>query len=221
MSERKFKFTPGEYYHIYNRGNSRQEIFLDTHDHARFLKLLYLCNSTKSFKLHLQKGPVYDIVRDEQLVLCGAYCLMPNHFHILVSPKTDSGLSKFIQKLSTGYSMYFNNKYDRTGTLFEGKFKAELVNDDRYLKYLYAYIHLNPMKLYDRNWRMEGVRSLDKAKQFVRNYKYSSFQDYLGLPRKESIILNREAYPKYFQSVYEFEQKIFEWLDEYNPIALD
>src|SRR3989338_11478806 len=127
MSIRKVNLVSGEYYHIYNRGNSKQKIFHDSEDYFRFLSLMYACNSVNNFRIFtLTKGESpYDFERGKQLISIGAYCLMPNHFHILITQMEDKGISKFMQKLSTAYSMYYNKKYQRTGGLFEGKFKSE------------------------------------------------------------------------------------------------
>src|SRR3989344_1697653 len=84
---------------------------------------------------------------------------MPNHFHILIREKIEGGISKYMLKLMTGYSMYFNKRYERTGKLYEGVFKSSLLDKDTYLKYIYSYIHLNPAKLQDKNWR-ENKKSI-------------------------------------------------------------
>src|SRR3989344_1432783 len=122
MSLRKINFVPGEYYHIYNRGNSKQKIFFDSEDYQRFVDLLYATNSPEKFNFSdsLKGISIYNKDRGERLVAIGAYCLMPNHFHILLTPLTEEGLTKFMQKLSTAYVMYFNRKYNHTGGLFEG-----------------------------------------------------------------------------------------------------
>ncbi|MEI8175112.1 MAG: transposase, partial [bacterium] len=129
MSNRTTSLVQGEYYHIYNRGNSKQKIFHDKEDYLRFISLLYISNSSESFNLYdLHRDTnfnVYEIERINFLVNVGAFCLMPNHFHILITEKIEGGISKFMQKLSTAYSMYYNKKYKRTGGLFEGKFKSQ------------------------------------------------------------------------------------------------
>ena len=84
-----------------------------------------------------------EIDRGETLVDIGIYCLVPNHFHLLIKEKTENGISEFVKKVATGYSMYFNKKYERTGSLFEGPFKAKRIDTDEYLKYIFSYIHLN------------------------------------------------------------------------------
>lgn len=220
MSERKFSFAPGEFYHIYNRGNSKQVIFRDEYDYQHFLKLLYIANDVDNFKLRdLSDKNTFDFVRAEQLVAIGAYCLMTNHFHILMTQHTDTGISKFMQKVATAYSMYFNAKYERTGGLFEGRFKARHADSDNYMKYLFSYIHLNPVKLIDRTWKEAGIKNSVEAYDYVSNYKHSSLSDYLGNVRSEAVILDTKLFPEYFISHNDIKKELFEWLrfnDEIN-----
>lgn len=217
MSIRKASFAPGEYYHLYNRGNSKQIIFRDAEDYRRFTTLLYTCNSEDNFRMFLiestaDKDP-YLWNRGKPLVSIGAYCLMPNHFHILVTESMKEGISKFMQKVSTAYVMYYNNKYERSGGLFEGKFKSEHLGVDQYLKYIFAYIHLNPLKLIQKNWKEEGIRNKNKAISYLDSYEYSSFPDYSGIKRKQNPILNRKEYPNYFPSIKNFRKEILEWIN--------
>ncbi|MEX0919485.1 MAG: transposase, partial [Parcubacteria group bacterium] len=202
MGLRNTNFITGEYYHIYNRGNSKQKIFLDQQDYKRFVKLLYIANSIEKFHLFDSKNP-FQIPRTEQLINIGSYCLMPNHFHLLITPSDKQGeqeVSLFMKKLGTAYSMYFNTKYKRVGSLFEGKFKSKHINSDRHLKYLFSYIHLNPLKIINKEWRENGIKNKKQSWLFLENYKYSSFIDYSGITRIEEKILNKEAFPKYFPS---------------------
>lgn len=212
MSQRKVPFVSGEYYHIYNRGNSKQTIFHDQSDYYRFIKLLFLSNGKESFKIHLLQNDIYNFDRGKPLVDVGVYCLMPNHFHLLLTQPDHGSISKFMQKLSTGYSMYYNNKYERTGTLFEGKFKSEHADDDDYLKYLFSYIHLNPVKLIDKDWKEKGIKNKSQALKFLEQYVFSSYQDYLGYDRKQRKIVNPEAFPDYFPTQGLFKEEIFNWL---------
>jgi putative transposase len=207
--ERYIEFSIDEFYHIFNRGNDKRNIFLKFSDYERFIKLLFVCNSSKPvvFKT-IQGGALDKIDRGEVLVDIGAYCLMPNHFHLLIHEQKEDGISLFMQKLSTAYSMYFNKRHNRTGKLFEGVFRAEYVDKDEYLEYLFAYIHLNPIKLIDPKWREDGIQDMDGAKKYLKEYKYSSYQDYVGEKRPESIILNKEAFPEYFESVKDFDDFI-------------
>ena len=111
MSIRKVSFAFGEYYHIYNRGNDKKVIFHDDHDYSHFVKLLYLSNTKNNFKLRNANNNFFDFKQDNKLVAIGAYCLMPNHFHLIITQTEEGSISKFMQKLTTAYSMYYNLKY--------------------------------------------------------------------------------------------------------------
>jgi len=150
--------------------------------------------------------------RGNPIVYIGAYCLMPNHFHILIAEKEKGGISKFMQKLSTAYVMYYNQKYGRTGGLFEGKFKSEYLFEDRYLKYIFSYIHLNPVKLIQKDWKEIGIRNNKAVLKYLKDYEYSSYFEYLGVGRKQSKIIDRKPYPNYFSSIKNFQEEIVEWL---------
>lgn len=121
-------FQKGSYYHVYNRGNRKQNIFLSYRDYERFLK------KVKEYK-------------DEFKISILGYCLMPNHFHFLLRQGTDASLTSFMLRLGTSYAKYFNIKYREVGSLFQGRFKAKLVEKDEYLLQLSRYIHRNPRKL--------------------------------------------------------------------------
>ena len=115
--------------------------------------------------------------------------------------------------------MYYNQKYKRSGSLFEGKFKSQHANNDRYLKYLFSYIHLNPIKLIDKNWKEKGIKNAQKAFEFLNNYTYSSYSDYVNESnRPECIILNKKAFPAYFPNSKIFRKEIVEWFN-YNTEA--
>ena len=214
MSIRDTNFVSNEYYHVYSRGNSKQKIFRDKRDYERFVSLLYGTNTKARFNFfNAQKnGGVFLKKFDNKLVSIGAYCLMPNHFHILIKPQSEEGLSKFMQKILTSYSMYFNEKYKRTGGLFEGKFKSIHVNNDRQLKYLFSYIHLNPIKLINKKWKEEGIKNTKETFDYLDKYTYSSYLDYAGENRKEKVILKLDDFPNYFPSKISFKREIVDWL---------
>ena len=216
MSQRQHSFVPGEFYHIYNRGTDKRVIFQNETDYKRFQALLYILNTSSQVNvrdvLKGVSGP-YMTEPSDQLVSIGAYCLMPNHFHLLITPRSELALSLFMQKLATSYVMYFNSKYERTGGLFEGKFKAKHATEDRYLKYLSAYINLNPVKLFQPDWKQQGIINLPKTQKYLESYPYSSYYEGIGIKRKESIILNQEPFPVYFDSVSSEQQDIKEWLE--------
>jgi len=226
MGRRKVPFVNNEYYHIYNRGNSKQKIFLDKEDYKHFVKLLFVCNSNKKFKFRdniiFQKIDAFDFERGEQLVSIGSWVLMPNHFHLYLTVnlhmsdmwrnKNKNGISEFLRKLLTAYTKYFNAKYCRAGTLYEGPFKSVHIENDNQARYLFSYIHLNPLKLINKNWKEEGFKNKREALDFLKNYRYSSYVDFKGVERKETKILNLEDFPKYFNNIQDFDNDIMNWL---------
>jgi len=154
------EFAPDNYYHIYNRGVAKQPIFIDAADKQKFLDIL---------ERHLDPNNAsqrYDGVRyrkfDKNMeLLC--YCLMGNHFHMLVYLKSEGqNISEFMRSVCTAYTMYFNKRHNRVGTLFQGVFKASRVSNDMYLQHITRYIHLNP--------------------RTYKTYNYSSLQYYIGKP---------------------------------------
>lgn len=215
MSTRFISLVEGEFYHLYNRGVDKRTIYLDKGDYQRFIELMYLCNSTAAVNIrdiHRDYFSVFEFEKSEPIIAIGAYCLMPNHFHILATPLVEGGVSTFMGKLSTGYSMFFNKKYARTGALFQGTFKSEYASSDEYLKYLYSYIHLNPVKLIDSKWKEEGIKDAAKSFDFAASFQYSSLPDYLGNQRNENKIINPDPFPEYFNSHQDIQSELFEWL---------
>ncbi len=215
---RKYPIAENEYYHIYNRGTDRRSIFLDEYDKERFVKLLYLANGAGSVVMeNLENLSFRELVarntERKPFTAIGAYCLMPNHFHIFAKETEQGGITKFVHKLLTGYVMYFNKRYERTGALFGGRFKAERVTGDNYLRYLFAYIHLNPVKLIDHSWKEEGIQNIEQARDFLSRYAHSSYFDYTGVNRPQEAILSRADFPKYFETTHEFSSFINDWLE--------
>ncbi len=208
MANRNHQFATGEYYHIYTRGNSKQDVFLDQQDYIIFQQLLYLMNMEKRTTLREVGQNPYSYSRDTRLVSVGVYCIMPNHVHILVKQTTEKGVSKFMQKVLTGYVMYFNKKYKRTGGLFEGTFKSKHAGEDSYLKHLYAYIHLNPLKLINPEWKNKIAQKASVDYASIFNYDFSSMSDYLGSQREQGGILNKEDFPHYFTSAKDFQSHV-------------
>ena len=145
-------YLENSYYHIYNRGAGKSKIFKDKQDYQVFLDKL---------KKYLDPKSQYSF--DKKINL-SAYCLMPNHFHFFVFQKTKDGMEAFMRSLGTSYAMYFNKKYERSGTLFQGRYKAAIVETEPYFLHLSRYIHLNPAELVN-NWR---------------EYPYSSYKNYIG-----------------------------------------
>ncbi|MDE2079071.1 MAG: transposase [Patescibacteria group bacterium] len=230
---RRITLNEGEYYHIYNRGVDKRVVFTKPQEYRRFMRALVLLNDIRVVKLsrHLAKSfpgevkPLPEIhrrgkgrpekellagtQRREPLVAIGAFCLMPNHFHLYLTPLVDNGISKFMQRLQTSYTMYFNEVHERSGALFQGTFKAEHVDRDAYAKYLFSYIHLNPAKLVDSKWKEFGARDFRNVREYVRTYQYSSLPEYLG---KKHIVTDPSKFPQYFSSLRDIDAHIDTWL---------
>lgn len=207
---RKDPFITGQYYHIYNRGIDKRNIFKSKNDYKRFIMLLYICNSNNKIPIRLDNlinhshknfNEIMIFDKGIPLVSIGAWGLMTNHFHLLVRQEVDGGITKFMKKLGTGYSMFFNIKYQRKGSLFGGPFKSKLIgNDDNYMRQLFAYIHLNPLEIEFPKWEEDINKSSSEMKNFLNTYRYSSYLDYIGNDRVESNILKKDNFPDYFTS---------------------
>lgn len=211
MALRKVSFAVGEYYHLYNRGVEKRIIFKDNQDYRHLMFLMYICNTKRSITL---RDIGVNFNRGEAIVDIGIYCLMPNHFHMLVREKVENGISTYMRKLMTAYSMYFNKKYKRTGKLYENLFKSSHVSKDNYLKYLYSYIHLNPAKLVNKNWRENMKRDTSKLFKYVLSYPYSSLHEYVDVKFK---VVNPDRFPKYFLKSADHKKELFKWLDPLTP----
>ena len=181
-------FVKDHIYHVYNRGVEKRTIFLDTQDYYRGIHSLFEFNDSNPTTNMQRRNPQMCEVEPRTvlkpprklLVEILAFCCMPNHFHLLVRQKQEGGIIRFMQKLGTGYTMYFNKKYDRVGPLLQGSFKAVSVEKDAHFFYLPFYIHANPLELFEPTWKQEGIRSIPRAVQFLENYRWSSHPDYLG-----------------------------------------
>ncbi len=147
MSIRKTPLTNGEYYHVFNRGVDKREIFTDEEEIYFFFRRLQDLNSTEvnnaiKMKRKRHKEKVW-MDEGDSLVSIVSYCLLPNHFHLLLKQETDDGVSKFMQRLSTSYAKFFNQKHNRNGSLFQGKFKANHISGDYSLSTVASYVNLN------------------------------------------------------------------------------
>ena len=182
-------FVVDEWYHCFNRGVDKRIVFEGPGDYERFLTHIYISNGSKNIRVStLPSTDLNSILLDESIdrgepiVEIGAYSLMPNHFHILIKETQEGGIATFMQKTFTGYTMYFNNKNERTGALFAGTFKSRHVSDDRYLKQLVPYILLNPIELFEASWK-EGVGDINALEKKLMRYEYSSLPDFAGHAR--------------------------------------
>ncbi len=147
MGIRNITFTNGEYYHVFNRGVDKRIIFNSKEQQYFFFRRLFLLNTTdnrKSVANQRSKRKDKEIIADgSALVSIVAYCLLPNHFHLLLKQEVDNGISQFMQRLGTSYTKFFNQQENRSGSLFQGKFKATHLSGDFALPSLSAYVNLN------------------------------------------------------------------------------
>lgn len=147
------------YYHIYNRGVNKKIIFVDDEDYRVFLNLLKRYVDEQPHKD--KKGREYEWLRPN--VTLAAYCLMPNHFHLLAYQRDANGITRLLRAVCTAYSGYFNKKYKRVGPLFQGVFKATDISSDDYLLHISRYIHLNPKQY--RTWQYSSYLNYLRKKQ--------------------------------------------------------
>jgi putative transposase len=195
------KFITGEIYHVYNRGTDKRDVFLDDSDYFRGIHDIFEFNDQRpalDLSRRVNKGKLHEvglhaIKKPRKLwveVLC--FCLMPNHYHFLLRQLEDGGITEFMRKFGTGYTNYFNAKYERSGVLFQGKFKAVHVAKEAHFMYLSHYIHLNPMDLYESGWSENGLKNFTGAREFLEKYRWSSYLDYIDKKNFPSLTQNRE-----------------------------
>lgn len=199
MAIKRPPFVNGEIYHLILHGVGDDEIFKDESDYYRGVFSLYEFNTTDPIEIRLQRekrkavkkiGGLTSDTRD-RFVDIFAFCFMPNHIHVLVQQLKDGGVTKFMQKVGTGYAVYFNKKYVRKGHLFQSKFQAVRIKDDNQLRIVFAYIHSNPLSLPEPKWKENGIKNLKKSIRFLEQYKWSSYLDYIGKKAFPSVT-NRE-----------------------------
>ena len=224
-----------ELYHLLNRGVDKRQIFLDNQDRARFVHDLYEFNDSASATNTVRGLPpdspeaiMFDLVgrtsERDPIVDIHGWCIMGNHYHLLVSEIVDGGITKFIMKLNVGYAKYFNERYKRVGTLFQGRTKKIHVNSDAYFLHILHYIHLNPLDFLKgaESWRTLEIKNAKDALAYLNIYRWSSYLDYCGKKNFPSIITN-ELFSDVFKN---YERKIASYLkdieiDEIRPFLLE
>ena len=179
MSRKLPSFVPNQYYHIYNRGARRISIFHEKENYLYLLRLL---------KKYLQQ-------LDLSLI---AYCLMPNHYHFLIHQNGDLPAGKLPQRLFNSYSKAYNKRYDHSGTLFAGPYRARHVHNDSYLRHLCRYIHANPVK--------------DGLVQTIEQWPYSNYHEWVGL--RSGTLIDHAFIDTYFPDPKEYAEFVQDYLIE-------
>jgi REP element-mobilizing transposase RayT len=192
---------------------------LDKGDYERFQLLLFLANRNEPLNmreiLSRYRGRTFaDIFKEER---CGhefadvlAYTCMPNHTHLLLRQTTDDGITTYMKRVFVAYAMYFNLKYSRSGVLFQGRFKSKHVDSEPYFRYIFSYIHLNPLSLVEPDWEKDVWGDRKAAKDFLNNYQYSSFVDYSVKERPQRSIISDGLAADFLNSQNEIEE-LFRW----------
>lgn len=196
-----------EIFHVYNRGVEKRLIFIDDEDRFRFIHDLYEFNDSNPapnlyYKMSQLKTYEVELRKRKPLVSILAFCMMPNHFHILLEAEVENGITEFMRKIGTGYTNYFNKKYERVGSLFQGRYKIKYLKEFSHYEYLPYYIHLNPLNLIMPDWKKDGIRKKDieKALLFLEEYRWSSYPDYIKKKNFPSLINSKRICAYFGQS---------------------
>jgi len=217
-----------EIYHIYNRGVEKRDIFLDKQDRLRCIHDLFEFNDLEpadKFQFSEVKLPKIERGPRKLIVEILAFYLGNNHFHLMLRQKEENGITLFMRKFGTGYTNYFNQKYQRVGSLFQGPFKASLVKSEAHFIHLPYYIHLNALDAIAPEWRDRKITDINKAIKFLDSYKWSSHLDYLGKKNFPSVT-QREFLMEFWGGSEEYRKSIIKWLkecdlEEIKPIILE
>lgn len=192
MGNRKVKFVNNEFYHIYNRGADKRDVFLDSYDLLRFLQSMEEFNNIdpigsiyeQSFKKNDQLGGA---TAKKKLVEFIAFCLNKNHYHFILQQLSENGISEFMRRLGCGYTWYFNSKNERSGVLFQGRFKSKHINTNEYLLYLSAYVNLND-KVHNFGNELGGRTAKFKSLSSWDEYTKENYEKYIC---KKDIVLKQ------------------------------
>jgi putative transposase len=189
MSDIKY-YAEMDFFHVLNRGVDKRKVFNEEIDYVRFIHDIYEFNdmmnsngltSQKFSPKILDVGHQVSLKRKrEVLVKIHAFALMPNHYHLLLSPVVEDGIPLFMKKLNAGYTKYFNKRYERVGTLWQSGYKSVPIETNAHFNFIPFYIHFNPLDLFAPEWRKQCPAHPDKALAFLESYRWSSHRDYLG-----------------------------------------
>ncbi|QQG37846.1 MAG: transposase [Candidatus Kaiserbacteria bacterium] len=216
-----------EFYHALNRGVEGRKLFLDDRDRFRFVHDLWEFNDSAP-------APEFSRYRDlrnpdtlparERIVDIHGWCLMSNHYHLLLSECREGGLSYFLRKLNVGYANYFNERYERQGSLFQGRTKKILIASDAHFLHILHYIHLNPLDFLraTRDWRAGRIVGRGRAIEHLQKYRWSSYLDYCSRKNFPSVVTT-ELFVDVFKN---YEKVIRSYLqdmefDDVRPLLLE
>ncbi|MBI2330396.1 transposase [Candidatus Daviesbacteria bacterium] len=217
MPYRKTVFANEEIYHVFNRGVAGLPIYHHTYNYSRFIQLLdyyRFTNTPTSFSRFLklpleEKGRILENLKKENnlQVEILAFCLMPNHFHLLLKQISEKGIKSFISNVQNGYAKYFNIKKERSGPLFQSAFKAVRIETDEQLLHVSRYIHLNPATAY--------IITIEK----LIDYHWSSFATYLGINSTDFPFVKPEFILNFFKSPEKYKEFVFNQAEYQRELA--
>lgn len=232
MPRKLRQFEVGNIYHIINRGVDGRKIFLKDQDYSRFILSLEFFNNDKLVN-------IYDFIGKTEKAIAGSdpaiafsvigkklkeergkpknpivelmvFALMPNHYHLAVKEIVRGGISFYMQKIG-GYSGYFNKQHERKGTLFGSRYSCVKIESDAQLFAVFNYIHTNPVELIEPMWKEQKVKNFNKAKEFLENYKWSSYGDYIGISNFPNVT-NREFFLNFFGGETSCKKEAKDWI---------
>ncbi len=237
MPRRKEQFTTGGIYHIVIRAIDDNLIFKDINDYYRGIFSIYEFNNVipvnifnrrlsrateKKKEKFCELGAHKILLKDERdkFVEVLAFCFMPNHLHLLLKQVKDGGISKFMQKVGGGYGRYFNDRYHRKGYVFQDAFKSIKIKNDNQFIATVSYIFTNPIALIEPGWKELGIRnhSIEEVLKFLKNYKWSSYQDCVGIKNFPSVT-EREFLLKTIGGVEDLKRIVMDWIEYKKDIA--
>lgn len=222
------EFVNGGIYHVVSRGVEKRQIFKDKSDYYRAVFSLYEFNDKnptvirdrRRARLYAKKMGKEDFSSTRDLLVeILAFCLMPNHLHLLLRQSKNGGISAFMRKFGAGYATYFNKKYDRVGHLFQGRFRAVSVDSIPQLKNTFVYINVNSTELVEAGWKEKGIKEPKKAIKFLENYKWSSYPDYIGNKNFPSLT-NRKSILETLGGKENCKNFVEEWIKYKGEIAV-
>ncbi len=195
------RITPlitGEYYHVFNRGSDKRDLYIQPRDYTRFQQTFYYYqfSGPKTKFSQFTKSNLFKPILNEKLIEVLCFCLMPNHFHFLIKQLRENGISIFISQLSNSYTKYFNVKYNRIGPLLQGAFKAVRIKTDEQLVHVSRYIHLNPV--------VSGIVKLPEK------YNWSSYSEYVN---QNPIFCSTSEILKFFKSSEKYQKFVEDQID--------
>ena len=227
MAYRRTELAVGEWFHCYSRTIDHSRPFDNVEHVERFLETLFLANQTAPMPVmpdlykKFSHTEIFSTDRMRPLVMIGAYCIMPTHYHLLVQPVVEKGLSEFMHKMGTGFTRYYNDKHKRVGNLFVKPFRSKHIAGDGYFGHVASYIHLNPIELFEPRWKEGRARNMGAVRTRLLQHAYSSLLDYEKIDRPQRSILSVDAMRIIEEYLVPLQESITDAAEYYQFLELD